>query len=166
MKLTGMLISALAAVASAAPAATESLEKRGRVDLGEYNNFAFANEDLQYFNAVNELDLRVFVELSARNNLDIAGFKKVFVRDVLDIDALLQLQQIALLIQLADIGLFRDIDLAIIKIETIDLGILSGIGRFDVASLIDDSLAPKLQDVIRKTKVKAIIVSDDSSKES
>ncbi|RYP11588.1 hypothetical protein DL765_007688 [Monosporascus sp. GIB2] len=165
MKPTSMLISALAAVASAAPAAIGHQEKRGKVDLGEFNNFAFANEDLQYFNAINKLDLRAFAQLSALNNLDIAGFQKVFVRDALDIDALLQLQQIALLSQLAGLGLFGDIDLAVIEIKTIDLGILSGLGRFDVASLIDDSLVPQLQAVIQKTEVKAIIISDDSPKE-
>ncbi|RYP69207.1 hypothetical protein DL769_005322 [Monosporascus sp. CRB-8-3] len=184
MKPTTMLISTLAAVASAAPAATESRGMRSKVNLGEYNDFSFANDDLQYLNAVNKLDMRALVKLSAFNNLDISGFKEVFVRDEIDIEALLQLQQIALLIQLADAGLFDDFDLAIIEIDTIDLGLLSGVGDFDVASLIDDSLAPKLQAVIkengecrppfardepvcncgsadRRAELKAIILNDD-----
>ncbi|RYP18394.1 hypothetical protein DL767_009843 [Monosporascus sp. MG133] len=161
MKPTTMLISALAAVASAAPAATGIQEKRGRMDLGEYNNFAFANEELQYFNAINDLDMKALVKLSDSKNLDISDFKRVFVRDELDIDALLQLQVVALLSQLAAVGLFDDFDVAVIKVKTIDLGLLSDLGRFDVSSLIDDSLVPNLRDAIKKAEVKAIFFSDD-----
>ncbi|RYP91816.1 hypothetical protein DL770_002072 [Monosporascus sp. CRB-9-2] len=172
MKPITMLISALAAVASAAPAATGSQEKRGKMDFGkfnnldrgEYNNFAFANEELQYFDAINELDLKAFVKLSAFNDLDISDFKQLFVRDELDIDALLQLQVVVLLSQLAAVGLFDDFDLAVIKVKTIDLGLLSDIGRFDVASLIDDSVVPDLQDAIQKSaEVKAVFFSDDDN---
>ncbi|RYP55845.1 hypothetical protein DL771_012312 [Monosporascus sp. 5C6A] len=192
-----MLISTLVAVASAAPAATESQGRRGKMDgemdgktddkmgnrmgikmddkmgdkmdgkmdRGEYNNFAFKNEELQYLNAINELDLQVFVKLAVLNDLDISDFKPVFVRDELDINALLQLQQVVLLQQLAVAGLFDDFDLAIIKIKPLDLGLFSDVGRFDVASLINDSIRPHLQAAIQKTKVKAIFDSDDESKE-
>ncbi|RYO98365.1 hypothetical protein DL764_007118 [Monosporascus ibericus] len=165
MKLASMLISALAAVASAAPAATGSLEKRGRMDLGEFNNFDFANEKLQYFDAINKLDLEAFAKLSAFKKLDISDFKRVFVRDELDINALLQLQVVAVVSQLADVGLFDDFDVAVIKIKTLDLGLLSDIGRFDIDSLIDDSRVPLLKDAIRENGRKNGRKDNDKSDE-
>ncbi|RYP53910.1 hypothetical protein DL768_001222 [Monosporascus sp. mg162] len=204
MKPTSMVISALAAMASAAPAATEIQGKRGNMDLGEdnrfafgkdrnfafgkdndfdfgkdndfgkdddfdfakeelreYNDFAFANEELQYFNAINDFDLQALVKLLVFKNLDMSDFKDVFVLDEFDINALLQLQVIALLSQLAAAGLFDDFDVTIIKVKTIDLGLLSDLGHFDVASLIDDSLVPQMQDVIEQSEVEAVIISDD-----
>ncbi|KAG4223238.1 hypothetical protein PC116_g28294, partial [Phytophthora cactorum] len=94
MKVTAILASALAAVAAAAP--TANSEKRAVVDLGAFNNFGFANQDLQYLLAINQFDLQAFAQLSAFNNLNIGGFESLFSNDAFDINSLLQLQQIAL----------------------------------------------------------------------
>lgn len=146
-----MLVSALAAVASAAPASTKT-EKRTAVDLNAFNQFSFQNQDLQYFNAVNGLDLNALVQLSAVNNLNLDVFQSIFVQDAIDVNALLQLQQVALLSQLGGLGIFGNFDLASLQINALDLGILGGaIGGFDVASLIDQALVPQIQTVIQQT---------------
>ena len=153
MKPSTILASAFVAFAAAAPTTGTTPAKRGEVDLGAFNQFSFANQDLQYLNAVNGLDLESFARLSAFNNLQIVQFQQVFVQqEVIDINALLQLQQIQLLGQLAGLGLFSNFDLASVQINILDLGILSDpIGRFDISSLIDQALVPQIQTKIETT---------------
>ncbi|KAK6948379.1 hypothetical protein Daesc_010145 [Daldinia eschscholtzii] len=156
MKVTAILASALAAVAAAAPTATS--EKRAVVDLGAFNNFGFANQDLQYLLAINQFDLQAFAQLSAFNNLNIGGFESLFSNDAFDINSLLQLQQIALLSQLGGLGIFGNFDLGSLQLNVFDLGLIGGIGGFDISSLIDKSLAPQIQAIIQQTDISAVIV--------
>ncbi|KAI1345033.1 hypothetical protein F5Y15DRAFT_15300 [Xylariaceae sp. FL0016] len=157
MQFSTLLTGALAAVASAAPA-TSTHEKRLSVDLGSFNNFGFANQDLQYFNAINAFDLQAFAQLSAFNNLNIGNFQSVFVNNVFDINALLQLQQIALLSQLGGLGVFGNFDLSTVNFNTFDLGLISGIGGFDVSSLVDPSLIGQVQTVIQQTQINTVVI--------
>ncbi|OTB15668.1 hypothetical protein K445DRAFT_11899 [Daldinia sp. EC12] len=155
MKVTAILASALVAVATAAPTTTE---KRAVVDLGAFNNFGFANQDLQYLLAINQFDLQAFAQLSAFNNLNIGGFESLFSNDAFDINSLLQLQQIALLSQLGSLGIFGNFDLSSLQLNVFDLGLIGGIGGFDISSLIDKSLAPQIQAIIQQTDISAVIV--------
>ncbi|KAI1482633.1 hypothetical protein F4774DRAFT_283913 [Daldinia eschscholtzii] len=155
MKVTAILASALVAVATAAPTTTE---KRAVVDLGAFNNFGFANQDLQYLLAINQFDLQAFAQLSAFNNLNIGGFESLFSNDAFDINSLLQLQQIALLSQLGSLGIFGNFDLGSLQLNVFDLGLIGGIGGFDISSLIDKSLAPQIQAIIQQTDISAVIV--------
>ncbi|KAI1356580.1 hypothetical protein F5Y01DRAFT_309989 [Xylaria sp. FL0043] len=157
MKASTIFVGALAAVASAAPATTTT-EKRGSVDLNAFNQFAFANQNLQYFNAINLFDLQAFEQLAAFNNLNIAGFEGLFSNNVFDINSLLQLQQVALLSQLGSLGVFSNFDLSSLSLGGIDLGLVSSLGGFDVSSIIDASLVPQIQAVIQQTQISSVVV--------
>ncbi|KAI1800267.1 hypothetical protein F4811DRAFT_46801 [Daldinia bambusicola] len=157
MKAATLLASAFAAIAAAAPTTTTP-EKRAVVNLGAFNNFGFANQDLQYLLAINQFDLQAFAQLSAFNNLNIGGFQNLFLNDAFDINALLQLQQIALLSQLGSLGIFGNFDLGSLQLNVFDLGLIGGIGGFDITSLIDNALAPQIQAIIKQTEISAVVV--------
>ncbi|KAI0428293.1 hypothetical protein F5Y09DRAFT_291789 [Xylaria sp. FL1042] len=156
MKASTIFVSALAAVASAAPATTTT-EKRTAVDLSAFNQFSFANQNLQYFNAINLFDLQAFEQLAAFNNLNIAAFQGLFSNNVFDINALLQLQQVALLSQLGGLGVFSNFDLSSLSLNGLDLGLVSSLGGFDVSSIIDASLVPQIQAIIQQTQFATIV---------
>ncbi|KAI0120400.1 hypothetical protein F4776DRAFT_253519 [Hypoxylon sp. NC0597] len=158
MKPTTILVSALAAVASAAP--TTTAEKRSAIDLGAFNNFGFANQDLQYLLAINGFNLQAFAQLAAFNNLNIGGFQSLFVNNVFDVNSLLQLQQIALLSQLGGLGVFSNFDLSSLQLNVFDLGLIGGIGGFDVSSLIDQTLVPQIQTIIQQTEISAVVLKE------
>ena len=157
MKASTIFVSALAAVASAAPTTTTP-EKRTAVDLGAFNQFAFANQDLQYLNALNLFDLQAFAQLSSFNNLDILGFQSLFTNDVFDINSLLQLQQIALLSQLGGLGVFSNFDLSTLQLGGLNFGLVDSLGGFDISTLIDASLIPQIQTIIQQTQFSTVVI--------
>ncbi|KAI0008596.1 hypothetical protein F4779DRAFT_429955 [Xylariaceae sp. FL0662B] len=156
MKPATILASALAAVASAAPT-----EKRGAVDVAAFNNFNFASIDLQYLNAINSFDLQAFAQLGAFNNLNIGAFQALFVNNVFDLNALLQLQQVALLAQLGGLGVFGNFDLGALQLNVFDLGLINGIGGFDVGSLVEEALKPQIQTVVQTTEISAVVIKKE-----
>lgn len=167
MKPATFLASALAAAAAAraaptststspAPAPASAESKRGAssaLDPNAFNQFAFVNQDLQYLQAINGLDLSGLVRLAVLGGLDLGAVRSVFVRDAVDVRALLQLQQVALLAQLGGLGaLAAGFDLAAVRVDVLDLGLLGAcVGAFDLASLVDPALAPQLQAVVQQT---------------
>ncbi|KAI0537591.1 hypothetical protein GGR58DRAFT_342785 [Xylaria digitata] len=157
MKASTIFVSALAAVASAAPT-TAATEKRSAVDLAAFNQFGFANQNLQYFNAINAFNLQAFEQLAAFNNLNILGFQGLFNNNVFDINALLQLQQVALLSQLGGLGIFGNFDLSTLNLAGLNFGVIDSIGGFDIGSLIDASLRPQLASVIQQTQLSAVVL--------
>ncbi|KAI0404178.1 hypothetical protein F4802DRAFT_256211 [Xylaria palmicola] len=154
MKASTILVGALAAVASAAPAT----EKRSVVDLNAFNQFSFNNLDLQYFNAINLFDLQAFEQLAAFNQLNIGGFGGLFSNDVFDINALLQLQQVALLSQLGGLGVFGNFDLSGLQLGGLNFGLVNSLGGFDLGSIIDGNLRPQIQQVIQQTEFSSVVV--------
>ncbi|KAI1503093.1 hypothetical protein F5X99DRAFT_135157 [Biscogniauxia marginata] len=161
MKASTIFAGVFAVFASAAPTTTTSttaVEKRGVVDLAAFNNFGFNNLDLQYLNAINGLDLQAFAQLSAFNNLNIGNFQGLFGGGAFDINALLQLQQIQLLAQLGGLGIFGNFDLSAIQFNLLDFGLISGIGGFDITSLIDASLVPQIQTIIQQTQIATVVL--------
>ncbi|KAI1767315.1 hypothetical protein GGR53DRAFT_463618 [Hypoxylon sp. FL1150] len=157
MKASTIFASVLAAVATAAPTSTVS-EKRASVDLGAFNNFSFANQDLQYLLAINDFDLQAFAQLAAFNNLDIGGFQALFAGNSFSLGDVLQLQQVALLSQLGGLGVFGNFDLSALQVNVFDLGLISGIGGFDLAGLVDQSLGGQIQAVIQQTQISAVVL--------
>jgi hypothetical protein len=157
MKASTIFVGALAAFASAAPTATT--EKRAQLDLNAFNQFSFANQDLQYLNAINGFDLQAFAQLSAFNNLNIGGFESLFSNNnAFDLNALLQLQQVALLSQLGGQGVFGNFDLSSLNLGGLNLGIVDSIGGFDLGSIIDASLLPQIQSVIQSTQLSTVVI--------
>ncbi|KAI0486181.1 hypothetical protein F4859DRAFT_359900 [Xylaria cf. heliscus] len=157
MKASTIFVSALAAVASAAPATTMP-EKRISVDLNSFNQFGFVNQNLQYFNAINAFNLQAFEQLAAFNNLNIGGFQGLFNNNVFDINALLQLQQVALLSQLGGLGVFSNFDLSTLQLGGLNFGLVNAIGGFDISSLIDVGLQPQIQSIIAQTQLATVII--------
>jgi hypothetical protein len=160
MKASTIFVGALAAVASAAPTTvTTTAEKRGQaIDLNAFNQFGFANQNLQYFNAINTFNLQAFEQLGAFNNLNIGNFQGLFANNVFDLNSLLQLQQVALLSQLGGLGVFGNFDLSSINLGGLNLGLVNSISSFDVSSLIDVNLVPQIQSVIQQTQFSTIVI--------
>ncbi|KAJ8123827.1 hypothetical protein ONZ43_g314 [Nemania bipapillata] len=157
MKASTIFVGALAAFATAAPTTTTP-EKRTAVDLSAFNQFGFVNQNLQYFNAINAFNLQAFEQLAAFNNLNIGGFESLFTNNVFDINALLQLQQIALLSQLGGLGVFSNFDLSTLQLGGLNFGLVNSLGGFDISSLIDASLVPQIQSVIQQTQFATVVV--------
>ncbi|KAI0872666.1 hypothetical protein GGS24DRAFT_427333 [Hypoxylon argillaceum] len=157
MKASTIFVGALAAFATAAPTTTTP-EKRTSVDLSAFNQFGFANQNLQYFNAINAFDLQAFEQLAAFNNLNIGGFESLFSSNVFDLNSLLQLQQIALLSQLGGLGVFSNFDLSSLQLGGLNFGLVNSLSSFDFSSLIDASLVPQLQAVIQQTQFSTVVV--------
>ncbi|KAI1640271.1 hypothetical protein F4809DRAFT_476971 [Biscogniauxia mediterranea] len=161
MKASTIFAGVFAAFASAAPtttATTTEVQERGVVDLGAFNNFGFANQDLQYLNAINGFNLQAFAQLSAFNNLNIGNFQSLFGGNVFDINALLQLQQIALLSQLGGLGVFGNFDLSTVQFNLFDLGLINNIGSFNLGSIIDVNVIPQIQTIIQQTQIAAVVL--------
>jgi len=152
MKFTGILVSALAAVATAAPA-----EKRGSLDLGRFNNFQqFGNLDANYFLSVNSLDLLLFQQLAQSQNFNIGFFDSLFNNNnnnVLDIQNLLLIQQLLTFQSLANVGLFSNFDLAGLQLNNFNFGLLqNNIGGLGLGQFIQSSQIPQIQAVVTQTR--------------
>ncbi|KAI3329211.1 hypothetical protein HD806DRAFT_276223 [Xylariaceae sp. AK1471] len=159
MKASTIFVGALAAVASAAPTTTTTTEKRGQaIDPNAFNQFGFANQNLQYFNAINSFNLQAFEQLGAFNNLNIGNFQGLFSNNVFDLNSLLQLQQVALLSQLGGLGVFGNFDLSTINLGGLNLGLVNSISSFDVSSLIDVNLVPQIQSVIQQAQITHVVI--------
>ncbi|KAH9897244.1 hypothetical protein F4778DRAFT_783342 [Xylariomycetidae sp. FL2044] len=156
MKFSTVIVGAFAALASAAP--TEKVEKRVAIDLGAFNSFNFANQDLQYLLAINQFDFNALAQLASFNNLNLGGFQTLFTNDVFDINALLQLQQLALLSQLGGLGVFGQFDLSTLGLNVFDQGLIGNIGGFGLNGLVDQSLIPQIQTVIQQTEITQVVI--------
>lgn len=148
MKFSTVIVSALAAVASAAPAKKE--EPRAAFDASLFNNFAFQSQDLAYLSALNSLDFNAIQQLIAVNNLNAGSFSGLFSNNVFDVNSILQLQQIQSLIQLQQIGVLGGFDLSSFALNSVNLGLINSVGGVDLTQFIDASLAPQLETVIQQ----------------
>lgn len=147
MKLTPFLISALAAVSSAAPA--KEIERRTSFDLSKLNNLAFSNTNFQYLNLVNTLDLQLLSQLGSVNNFNILEFQSLFQGNQFNLNAMLQFQQLAVVLQLAQLGLFNGFDLSSLNFNQLNFGLINSVSGFDINSLVDQSLVPQIAQVVQ-----------------
>lgn len=139
MKFSTVIVSALAAFASAAPAETQS-EKRAALDIGKLNNYRFANQNFGYLGQINSLNFGAISQLVTVNNFNaIAAFQTLFVNQVFDINSLLQLQQLQTLIQFQQLGVLSAFDLSTLQLQTINLGLINSVGGFDLNTLLSGS---------------------------
>jgi hypothetical protein len=127
------------------------------VDGGAFNNFAFANKDLQYLNAFNDFELQAFVDLAIFNGLNIDVFQAVFVQDVFNINAVIQIQQIALLSHLGSLGVFNNFDLSLLQLNVVELGALGGIGGFDINSIVNPGVVTQVQNFVQTKQLQAVV---------
>ncbi|KAF3024268.1 hypothetical protein E8E14_012997 [Neopestalotiopsis sp. 37M] len=154
MKFSAVLVSALAAVASAAPAKKE--EPRASIDASLFNNFAFNSQDLQYLSVVNSLDFNVLQQLATVNGLNLNNFSGLFSNNAFDINSLIQLQQIQNLIQLQQLGVLGGFDLSSFALNQVNLGLINNIGGVDLGQFIDASLVPQIQTIIQQQTVAVV----------
>jgi hypothetical protein len=148
MKFSAVLISALAAVASAAP--TKQAEPRGSIDASLFNNFQFNSQDLSYLSVINSLDFQVLQQLATVNNLNLNNFASLFSNNAFNLNSIIQLQQIQSLIQLQQIGVLGGFDLSNFGLSQVNLGIINNIGSVDLTQFIDASLVPQIQTIIQQ----------------
>jgi hypothetical protein len=149
MKFTTVLVSALAAVVSAAPAKKES--PRGVLDVAAFNNFGFNSVNLQYLGVINSLDFNVLQSLASVNNFDLNGFQNLFSGNSFNVQALLQLQQLQMVIQLQQLGILGGFDLSSLALNSVNLGLINTVGSVDLTQFIDASLAPQIQTIIQQS---------------
>jgi hypothetical protein len=133
MKFSTVIVSALAAVVSAAPAQTQS-EKRTALDISQLNNFGFSNQNFGYLGRINALNFDVITQLAAVNNFDALAFQSLFQNQVFNINSLLQIQQLQTLMQFAQLGVLSTFDLSTLTLQTVNLGLLGPVGQVDLAS--------------------------------
>ncbi|KAH6659672.1 hypothetical protein BKA67DRAFT_24445 [Truncatella angustata] len=149
MKFAAVIVSALAAVAYAAPAKKE--ETRAVVDASLFNNFAFNSQDLQYLSVINSLDFQVLQQLASVNNLNLNGFSSLFSNQAFDVNGLLQLQQIQNLIQLQQLGVLGGFDLSTLALSQVNLGLINNIGGVDLTKFVNAALLPQIQTIIQQS---------------
>lgn len=143
MKAVSIIVGALAAIATAAPAK----EARSSVDLSQLNNLAFSNVNFQYLNVVNSLDLQVLEQLSSVNNFNLDQFQSLFDSNDFQLQELLQFQQLQQVVQLAQLGLFNQFDLSNLNFQNLQFGLINSLTGFDFNSLIDPSLNPQITQI-------------------
>lgn len=154
MKPVSILVGALAAVATAAPTVptTKEIETRASFDLGLLNNLnRFNNVNLNYLLNINSLNLQLLAQLGNVNNFNVLGFQGLFQSNVFDLNALLQLQQLEMVLQLAQLGLFNGFDLSTLAFNQLNLGLINNIGGFDFNTLIDNSIVPQITSIAQQT---------------
>ncbi|KAJ9138839.1 hypothetical protein NKR23_g8186 [Pleurostoma richardsiae] len=152
MKFSSILVGAMAAFATAAP--TKDVEKRTSVDLSLLNNLnSFNAIDIQYLNVINSLDLQLLNSLSVNNNFNILAFQSLFQGSSFDLNAVLQLQQLQMLLQLASLGVFNAFDLSTLSLGSLQLGLVNNLGSVDFSQFIDASLVPQITSIAQQTVV-------------
>jgi len=144
MKSVSIIVGALAAFATAAPT-----EKRGNQDLSQVNNLDFNNLNFQYLGVVNSLNLNVLEQLSSVNNFNLDQFSSLFNNNEFNVQSALEFQQVAMLAQLAQLGVFSQFDLSSLNFNNINLGLINNVGNFDLNSVIDQSLVPQITQVVQ-----------------
>jgi hypothetical protein len=148
MKASTIFVSALATLAAAAPTANKEVAERAAFDLSLLNNLSNFNQvNLNYLLNLNSnsFDLQLLGLLGQQNNFNILGFQSLFQSNTLDLNSLLQLQQLQLLLQFGQLGLFQGFDLSSLNLAQIQLGLLGNLGGVDLAQFIQASAIPQIQ---------------------
>lgn len=161
MKFSTVFAGALATIASAAPTTTTTdltaaAEKRGAFDASSLNNLAFNSLNLGYLNAINSLNVNQLQQLAVNNNLNALAFQSLFSASSFSVDNILQLQQLQTLLQLQQLGVFNNaaVDLSGLNLQVLQLGLVQGVGAFDLGSLVDASLVPQITTVVQQQQQK------------
>ncbi|ORY65359.1 uncharacterized protein BCR38DRAFT_195977 [Pseudomassariella vexata] len=149
MQFSTLIVSVLAAVTSAAPAKHQARQ----VDLSLLNNLAFAQQDLAYLSSINSVDLQLLAQLNSVNNFDILSFQSLFEKNVFDVQALLQLQQIQMLVQLQSLGVLGGFDLSTLQLNSLNFGLIQAVGGIDLTQFIDAGLIPQIQTIVQQSTV-------------
>jgi hypothetical protein len=139
MKASSIILSTLAAVATAAP-----LEARGNnnKDFSKFNNFGgFNNQELNYIAGLNFANFDLLSNLAVNNNLNLVGLQNLFnlQSNQFNIQSLLQLQSMITFLELAQFGVFNQFDLSNLAFgNPLSLGLFSqNFNNIDLLSAIN-----------------------------
>ncbi|KAK0718321.1 hypothetical protein B0T26DRAFT_676499 [Lasiosphaeria miniovina] len=145
MKSVTLIVSALAAMVSAAPAA---VEKKSNFDLSQLNNLNNFNQvNLNYLLNINQLQLQQLGFLGQNNNFNILGYQNLFSSNQFDLASLLQLQQLQTLLQFQQVGLFSNFDLSSLDLQLLQLGLLNNVGSVDLSQFIQPTVVSQVQTI-------------------
>jgi hypothetical protein len=150
MKPATFLVSALATLAAAAPAApVTDLEARSfAFDVNAFNSFkSFQQVNLNYLLNINAVQLGLLGNLASVNNLNILQFQPLFQQQVFDISALLQLQSLHTFLQIHQLGVLSGFDLASLQLQQLNLGLLNNVGVLDLQQFISPNVVTQVQTV-------------------
>ncbi|KAK7958153.1 hypothetical protein PG996_010406 [Apiospora saccharicola] len=178
MQFSTIFVSALAAVAYAAPSqiagrndnkqdqnqvqnqvqnkaqdANKDAEKNAA--LAQLNNGAFNNLDIAYLNVLNKVDINALAALQ-QQNLNLAAFQNVFNAQAFDLNAILQLQQLVQLQQLQQLGLLGGVDLAALQLNALNLGLIGNVGGVNLQQFINQGVRGQVQAVVSGANVVVI----------
>ncbi|KAG8422481.1 hypothetical protein J3459_010330 [Metarhizium acridum] len=174
MKLSTVLAGTFAALVAAAPAPAPVAEaevqadtsvalpvfERGAFDAKRVNNLNFKQQDLSYLFSLNRqsLNFDLLQRLALQNNFNVFAFQDLFNVGTFNINALLQFQQLQTVLAIAQTGVFNQFDLAGLNLGALNLGLINGIGAFDIGSIIDVALVPQIQSVVASTVTPTVII--------
>ncbi|KAK4236985.1 hypothetical protein C8A03DRAFT_16425 [Achaetomium macrosporum] len=155
MKSVTVLVSALATLAVAAPAAPSTdLDKRSfAFDLNAFNKFqGFQQVNLNYLLNINALQLQLLGNLANTNNLNILQFQPLFSQQVFDLQSLLQLQSLHTFLQISQLGVLSGFDLSSLQLAQLNLGLLDNVGVLDLQQFISPNVVTQVQTVASQGK--------------
>jgi hypothetical protein len=152
MKPVAFLVSALATLTVAAPAAPApgtELDKRSfAFDLNAFNNLqGFQQVNLNYLLNINSLQLQLLGNLANTNNLNILQFQPLFSQQVFDLQSLLQLQSLHTFLQVSQLGVLSGFDLSSLQLAQLNLGLLNNVGVLDLQQFIAPNVVTQVQTV-------------------
>jgi len=152
MKVSTILVSALATLVAAAPTAEKKVDARGFNDFlnGGFNGFQSSN--LNYIwglnNGVNQFD--VLQQLALQQNLGLGQFDALFGvnNQVLDLNSLLLMQQLVDLATIAQLGVFGGFDLGQLNLQNalLQTGLLN-LGGQDLFSFVQPQVFTQVQTI-------------------
>jgi hypothetical protein len=148
MKFSTVIVSAFAALASAAPAKRSN----NSFDASQFNNFQFSNVNNGYLGSINSLDFAILEQLSQVNNFNLNGFENLFSSNQFDLNSILQLQQLQMVIQLEQLGVLGGFDLSSLSLNNLNFGLIqNNVGGLDLSQFIDSSIAPQIATIVSQT---------------
>ncbi|KAH6635365.1 hypothetical protein B0J18DRAFT_45456 [Chaetomium sp. MPI-SDFR-AT-0129] len=150
MKPVTFLVSALATLAVAAPAApVTDLEARSfNFDINALNGLQnFQQVNLNYLLNINSLQLGLLGNLASINNFNVLQFQGLFQQQSFDIAALLQLQSLQTFLQIHQLGVLSGFDLASLQLQQLNLGLLNNVGVLDLQQFISPNVVGQVQTV-------------------
>lgn len=168
MQFSTILVSALAAFATAAPTspATEApvelsklselpgLQTRANFnfDLASVNQFQFLNQDLAYLNVLNQLQFQNLFGLSINNGLNLGAFESLFRQQQLDLNSLILLSQLHAVNQIASLGVFSTFNMQTFNFVPFELGLLGGFNQVNFGQFITPTIGSQVGNIAQQQR--------------
>jgi len=148
MKFSSIIVGALAAVTSAAP-----VEKRSSADFNNLSGLGFNSfnaQEFQYLGLINSLSFgSSLAQLSQVNGFNANQFSNVFDSSQFNVQSLLEFQQLAMLIQLEQLGAFNNLDLSGLVFNQLQSGLLNNdVFGLDLGSVINQAVIPQITTIV------------------